>query len=722
MLHKKYLGLYFIMGAVMLCPDISAQQMTSADRWNVLLITIDTLRADKLSCYGSERVQTPNIDGLAHIGILFNRAFAQSPLTLPSHANMLLGTTPPYHGVHDNMNFIIREDFLTLAEHLKLNGYRTGAVIGAFPLDSRFGLAQGFDFYEDDFKKKGISKYAAGERNSESVVRLAQNWLDRQSAPWFLWMHVWDPHFPYEPPEPFLSQYKNKPYNGEVAYVDHVLGTFFQYMTETGLIERTLIVFTSDHGESLGDHGEKTHGMFAYNSTIWVPMIIAIPGFKPGKRDHQVSHIDIFPTVCDVLGIEKPDTLQGISLVPAMRGKKFPARKIYFESLEPYYNFGWAPLRGYIHQKDKFIDSPIFEYYNIDLDFNEKRNLAADIIVGKFRSELKKIIAGLSHPDSKEARTDYNYKTLEKLRSLGYVSYSTPTPREKFSKEHDIKTLLPQLNQCFNAYGYLDSGNVSKGIDILQKMIRKNTKIYQPYVYLAKLFNAAGRPEEALPILEEGMQRFPTNYEIVRSYGQYLLESEQYERAVQVIVEKKFLGMEQDPVIWDILGRAYCETGAFEASIKAFETAISIDKEFADAPCHLGSTYLAMSAETEDENFYFKAIEYIKRAIALDPEHDEAHFQLGLAYFQTGEFTEAISYFEKSQRLGWDSEKTYFYLGVAHLSQGNRERARHYLTAHKDSFMPLLSSEEKRNLESYLRRLNEKKSPEAAACLLQNSR
>ncbi len=699
--------LFFGSGMNRLC--LHADDNIENNRWNVLLITIDTLRADKLSCYGNKQVKTPHIDELAREGVLFSRAFAHNPLTLPSHANILLGTTPPYHGVHDNMNFAIRDDFITLAEHLKNSGYRTGAVIGAFPLDSRFGLDQGFDFYEDDFKKRGTHKNAPGERKAEVVTQIARTWLDQQASPWFLWLHVWDPHFPYASPEPYLTQYKNKPYNGEVAYVDFVMGSFFQYMKEKNLSEKTIIIFTSDHGESLGDHGEKTHGMFAYNSTIWVPLIFKIPGVKSGKNNHHVSHIDIFPTVCDLVGIEKPAILQGISLLPAMHGKKLPVRKIYFESLEPYYNFGWAPLRGFIHQKDKFIDSPILEFYNLESDFKESRNLAEDLAMERYRTELNRIIAGLSHPDSQDARTEYDYKTLEKLRSLGYVGTAAPQHKEKFTREDDIKTLLPLLNQCFNAYGYLQDGDIDKGIEQLQKMIRRKSRIYQPYVYLAKLFHAAERTSEALPVLEEGMRRFPSNYEIVRYYAEYLLESAQYIRIIDILTSKDILGMEQDPVIWNFLGRAYYETGSFEDAIQNFEKAVSIDKEFSDGFSNLGAALISLSSQTEDDRIYFKAIDNLKQAIVLDPKHEEAHFNLGYAYFQAGDYMESIPYFENSLRLGWKYGKTYFYLGIAYLGQGGRQQAYIYFNDHKDKYFSLLSAEEKRDLELYLRRSQPKK-------------
>jgi arylsulfatase A-like enzyme len=308
------------------------------EKLNVLLISIDTLRADWLSCYGNEHLKTENIDGLAERGVLFSRAFANTSTTLPSHTNILLGVTPPYHGVHDNSSFVVREEFLTLAEHLKGHGYSTGAFVGAFALDSRFGLDQGFDVYDDEFEDKRNKKPSEVERKAEKVIDRTLAWLNNQNKPWFLFVHCWDPHGPYEPPEPFLTQYKEHPYTGEVAYVDFMLGKLFAYLEENNLFKETLVIFTGDHGESLGQHNEDTHGF---------------------RVAQYVSHIDIFPTVCEILRIEKPPFLQGLSLVPALMGKKASKRPIYFESLHPYYSKGWAPLRGFISNKEKYIQSPI---------------------------------------------------------------------------------------------------------------------------------------------------------------------------------------------------------------------------------------------------------------------------------------------------------------------------------------------------------------------------
>ena len=414
---------------------------TGKTRLNFLLITIDTLRPDRLSCYSDEHAKTPNIDSLAEKGALFLKAFAHTPTTLPSHTNILLGTTPLYHGVHDNHNFIVREEFLSLAEHLKNHGYSTGAFVGAFPLDSRFGLTQGFDIYDDNYGSKNYQEFSYVERKAEVVVQKALDWLEGRNSPWFLWVHCFDPHQRYDPPEPFKTEYKDNPYDGEVAYVDFELGKLLEYMRQNHLDENTLIIFTGDHGESLGQHGESTHGYFAYNSSIWVPLVIEFPGIKSGTIDQYVCHADIYPTVCDILGLEKPSFLQGLSLLPAIKGKKLSSRAIYFESLYPYYSRGWAPLRGIIQKKEKFIDSPLPEFYELERDFDETENLAKTKKLEKYRATLAELIEKQSSAGKSVEKQKFDKETYEKLKSLGYISSPQITKKENFSPQYDLKYL-----------------------------------------------------------------------------------------------------------------------------------------------------------------------------------------------------------------------------------------------------------------------------------------
>ncbi|MHB8056035.1 MAG: sulfatase, partial [Candidatus Aminicenantales bacterium] len=297
-------------------------------RPNILLVTIDTLRADHLGCYGWKTAQTPAIDALAARGVLFTRAFAHNPSTLPSHTNILLGLTPNAHGVHENSNFIVRDEFLTLAEWLKTQGYATGAFIGAFPLDSRFGLGQGFDVYDDNYGSQDPMDLAFVERKGDVVVGRAVEWLRHQSGPWFAWVHLFDPHQPYAPPEPFKSRYPGDPYDGEIAFADSALEKLFDFLKEQKLADKTAVVLTADHGESLGEHGESTHGYFAYNATLHVPLILAVPGLLPSRSGENVCHIDIFPTVCEIVGKKAPAGLQGRSLFPPAEGTKSADRPI----------------------------------------------------------------------------------------------------------------------------------------------------------------------------------------------------------------------------------------------------------------------------------------------------------------------------------------------------------------------------------------------------------
>ncbi len=388
---EKVLFLFFILVGIIFTDHSFLISKMKEKNLNVLLITIDTIRPDRLSCYSTKYLKTPRMDALAAKGALFDRAIAHNPVTLPSHVNILLGTTPLYHGVHQNSKSIVAEDFLTLAEYLKSKEYSTAAFIGAFPLDSRFGLPQGFDVYDDSLPSRSAVEFAFPEKKAEKVIQAALDWIEKQGNKWFTWVHIWDPHAPYIPPEPFQSQFKDDPYSGEVAYVDSELGKMFDYLEGNDLLKNTLIILTGDHGESLGEHGEMTHTYFAYNSTLWVPLIIAGPGVKASRIDEYVSHIDIFPTVCDILGIEEPPFLQGISLLPLMKGKKIKKRAIYFESLDPYYNRGWAPLRGFVEERKKFIDSPLPEFYDLENDFDEEKNIVQEIDLNKYRERLKKM-------------------------------------------------------------------------------------------------------------------------------------------------------------------------------------------------------------------------------------------------------------------------------------------------------------------------------------------
>ena len=391
-------------------------------KWNVLLITIDTLRSDRVSAYSDEHLKTPHIDGIASKGVVFTKAYAHNPLTLASHVNILTGATPLYHGISDNAGYKLEDRFLTTAEFLKEKNYSTGAFVGAFPLDSRFGLDQGFDVYDDSYGTRNPLGFFYVERRAEEVVNPAIEWMKRQKGRWFCWIHLFDPHQPYLPPAPYDEKFRDDLYSGEVAYVDDQLGRVFSFLRGNELLEKTFIVFTADHGEGLGDHGEKTHAYFAYNSTIHVPFILYLPGLSGVRIDENVCHIDIFPTICEVLGFRIPDHVQGESLISIINGKKRKNTSIYFESMSPYLNRGWAPLHGFINRDLKYIHLPIEEVYDLEKDFKELNNIAENSDLERLGRYLNELERNLRSENVIRRRKKIDSESLIKLRALGYIS------------------------------------------------------------------------------------------------------------------------------------------------------------------------------------------------------------------------------------------------------------------------------------------------------------
>jgi len=710
--NQRFIFLFFI--CIFLCLSLTSSPLfprknRNDAELNFLLITIDTLRADRLSCYSTAHLKTPNIDSLAEKGVLFTETFAHTSTTLPSHTNILLGTIPLYHGVHDNSTFIVKEKFLTLAEHLKSYGYSTGAFVGAYPLDSRFGLTQGFDTYDDDYGSQRSQKLTYIERKAGKVLDNALNWLKIQKAPWFLWIHCFDPHNPYEPPEPFKTQYEKNLYNGEVAYVDFVMGKLFSYLRENDFFDKTLIIFTGDHGESLGQHGEITHGYFAYNSSIWVPMIISIPGMKPGKVYKQVSHIDIFPTVCDVLDIQKPSFLQGVSLIPAMKGKKLPKRPIYFESMYPFYSRGWAPLKGYIYGREKFIDSPIPELYDLDEDFDELKNLAGTKKLERYRKQLALIIKNQSLPEENGKKTPkIDRESLRKLRSLGYISSPQISKKKSFGPEDDIKTLLPYHYRVMEAMDLYKKGKVDEGFVLLKEVITERKDVDIAYSNLATLYKEQGMLKEALGVLELGMEHLPESYEVFLTYVNYLINAGQYDDVIEILNKKSFRQMEYDPEIWNYLGVAYMSKGDFEKALEVYEMALSLDNEYSVVFSNLGTVYLSIFLKTKSPKDYQKSIHNFKKAIELDPDYATAYNGLGGAYLQAGNLDGAIYCLEKALELNPDFSNALYNLGLAYLDNDDKVRALDTFNRYKENYYRLLSLSERKRLEALIQKCKKK--------------
>lgn len=700
--HPLLLSLLVFLCTVFIAPSLNSLQREKAKQ-NLLLITIDTLRADRLSCYGSQNPKTPHIDSLAERGVLFSRAFANTSTTLPSHTNILLGTTPLHHGVHENLNFIVSDELLTLAEYLKNNGYSTGAFVGAYPLDRRFGLSQGFDTYDDDYARIHSVNLLSLERKAEAVVDSALEWLERQESPWFLWIHCWDPHVPYEPPEPFYTQYKEHPYEGEVAYVDFALGKLFNSMKEKNLFDNTSVIFTGDHGESLGQHGEETHGFFAYNTTIWIPLIISTPGKKHNRIDHYVSHIDIFPTVCDLLGLEKPSFLQGISLLPAINGKKLLERPIYFESLYPYYSRGWAPLKGYIHKKNKFIDSPIPELYDLDKDFDELKNLAEREKLESNRKQLEKIIGDQTPSKKIMAEQPVDRETRQKLASLGYISSIRITKKENFGPQDDVKVLLPYNNKTDKAWNLYKEGKGDEGIKLLMEIIKERRDVDMAYIHLAAIYKETGRTREAIEILEQGLNTLPSNYEIFQHYVKMLISADQYDKVISTFQKVGFREVEYDPETWNNLGIAYAKKEDFKEAIKAYETGLSLDNRYPELYNNMGNAYYSLGLQTRDSYVFGNCFEYYKKAIEIDPKYPEPYYGLGQAYIETENMEGAIYCWEKALEADPNFSQAQIDLALAYLNTGNKVKACEMLNEYKKQYYHLLSPDERAKFDNIMK-------------------
>ncbi len=695
-----------IFGFMILTPFLRSASPAPPKKPNVLLITVDTLRADRVSCYDASHLKTPHIDGLAEKGVLFTRAFANTSTTLPSHANIMLGVSPLYHGVHENQHFVVRKELLTLAEHMKASGYATGAFVGAFPLDRKFGLAQGFDVYDDDFGHRSSEVKMDLERKAEDVTSPALSWVKEQASPWFLWVHVYDPHDPYSPPAPFDETYASSPYDGEVAYVDDVLGVFFDELKSARILEDTVVIFTGDHGESLGQHGEKTHGFFAYNTTLWIPLIIAEPGIKPRKVESAVSHLDIFPTVCDLLDLDSPGHLQGRSLTAAMRGRKFPQRDFYFESLSPHYSMGWAPLQGVISHDFKFIKSPIEELYDLKKDFSEQENLAEAGDLNPFRKKLDDIIARDASPEAEQSGRTLDRASLEKLRALGYVGGAAAAGAgEDSAPRNDVKTLLPFYNRANEAWFLYQAGNVGKGIGILKEIISSRKDFDVAYAHLATLyFEGQGKTDEALEVLERGFSINPNSYEILYKYIVYLIRTGRNDKAVELASAARLRQMDYDPELWTILGVAYQNTGDFETARLAFEKALRIDPRYPKAYHNLAFMQFVLAQKNKDVRAFQASLEYYKKAIELDPEYAAAYSGLGDAYLQAGNLEGGIICLERSLELQPDQGPVLYNLGLAYFNKGDKIKALDFFNRFKKSFAGRLSSAQRGELDSLIKK------------------
>jgi choline-sulfatase len=484
----------------------------------LFLIVVDTLRSDHLPFYGYPGVETPALSALRREAILFEKAYSHVPLTLPSHASLLTGTLPAVHGVLDNGGYRLDPSVPTLAEILKQQGYATGAAVSAIVLAGTSGISRGFDFYDDNIEPSAPGE-AIGDvqRAGDETTRLLIRWLDGvKQTKVFGFLHLYEPHAPYEPKEPFRSRYPN-PYDGEVATSDAIVGTFLEYLKRKGLYDRSMIVFLSDHGEGLGDHGESEHGVFLYRESLQVPLLVKLPRNDGESRPAlagasvpvPVQLIDVVTTVAKTLAIPgfqpPPET---VSLVELASGAKPPERRIFAETFFPRIRFGWSELRSLVDGRWQYIEAPRPELYDLENDPGEKSNMA----VGKpdplrsMKIELEKRMTAFKAPQS----VDPDH--ARKLASLGYLSMtSSPTGGPAPDPKDEIATL--QLLK--EALGFARAGRFPESTATLEKLLARNPRIVDAWEAYAQGLVQTGRPKEALAAIRKMVALSPpdrTNY------------------------------------------------------------------------------------------------------------------------------------------------------------------------------------------------------------------
>jgi arylsulfatase A-like enzyme/Tfp pilus assembly protein PilF len=624
---------------------------------NVVLITIDTLRADHVGCYGYKQIKTPNIDGLAAEGSRFERAFAAVPVTLPSHSAILTGTYPMLSGMHDFSGNKLSPLQPTLASVLKQAGYQTGAVIAAAVLDSRFGLNQGFDFYYDhfDFNRLDEANLDQMERPGNEVAGVALDWLGKTSQKkFFLWMHLYDPHFPYHPPEPYSREYADRPYDGEIAFADEQVGRLLRFLKEKGIYKNTVIVLCGDHGESLGEHGEKTHGFFIYNATMHVPLIIRVPGDSGAKVvSDLVSLVDLMPTVLGIVGLETPSQVQGRSLLPvisrdsaaqAARERRDPV--LYGETYLPRIHFNWSELRGSENAKYHFIDAPRPELYDLAKDPAELHNLFAEkkAVAEEMRAKLVGMIRDYSSGKEMAEKTGLDPALMERLKALGYAAVSGGS--DLAISSHDLpdpKDRVVTYELISDAIADSQHGRYQESIDKLKSVVKTEPNSV-PAHYLQGLdFYHLKMFPEAVEELQKTVQLSPDYALAFFNLGMAQAHAGQMDAAIMSLQRTLQLDATNFDAAYN-LGVAFIQKQQLEPAAAALRQSITIYPEFARGHRALGETLIYLGKLDE-------AIVELRRAVELAPQDPAMHESLATALAAKGLTTEADEETRRAQQL-----------------------------------------------------------------------
>jgi arylsulfatase A-like enzyme/Tfp pilus assembly protein PilF len=637
---------------------------------NVLLITLDTTRADRLGSYGYAGARTPRLDALAREGVRFARVYAPAPLTLPSHATMLTGLHPATHGVRNNGSDLAPK-WRTLAEALKARGYATAAFVSSFSVDSRFGLGRGFDVYDDTFQALAPLKGANAERRAgETFARFAR-WLDKPVAsPFFVWVHYYDPHLPYDPPSPYKEELAGRPYDGEVAYMDDHVGRVVDALAAKGLLDKTLVVIAGDHGEGFGDKVETGHGIFLYEETLRVPLILRQPGAFPRPRvvEDAVRLVDLVPTVLDALGLDTELAgLEGQSLVPRARGRSGGDLEALVETFYPRENFGWSELVGLVSGPWKYILAPRPELYDLSRDPAERTDLAASspAKAAELRAALEQKLLRLAAAAAPTAgpggaRTE----DRERLRSLGYVNFAPAAPGAGAAPDPKDKIGLLELVQ--DAQAFEAAGKFADAERAYEALIAEVPDSPEGYVDLALVQARQNAFDRALASLARGLDRLPGNGTLLVRLGHTYLVAGRPVPALETM--DKVLAMEPRNVdALTVAAGILDATGRKPEARAYYERALAVEPESR----HLRMSYAGNLASTGS----LKEAVAVYEGLVADFPEEQAFYQFaGIAHSYLGEYDRAIELLRQALAIR-PTPVGFFNLAVAYEKRGDLREA-----------------------------------------------
>ncbi len=644
---------------------------------NLVLITLDTTRADHLGCYGYAHAKTSNIDALADKGVLFAQALSPAPLTQPAHSSLMTGTYPTYHGVRVNGSTALSQAHTTLAEVLAAKGYETGAFIGAFVLDRRWGLNQGFDVYDDQFdlKKYKHLDLAGVQRPADQVVDAAMAWLEeKKQDPFFAWIHLYDPHTPYEPPEPFLSEYGERGpaglYDGEIAFADSQVGRLVSWLDVNRLDEKTIIVVVGDHGESLGSHGEGTHGYFVYDYALRVPLVMASPfnELRAVRVESQVSMVDVFPTVLSLLGLDPETQVHGRSLLPEMfLSEDDEEAYAYGESMTPSLQFGWSALHCLRSSRYKLIEAPKPELYDLVADPGETTNVYErhPAVAQEMRKELERLMRETARNAPEPEAADFDKETIESLAALGYVGSGGPQRTPDASEPlADPKDKLQIFSAVQQAGELIVKDQYPAAAELLESALREDPKMSQARLMLGTSYAELGRKPEAKAQFDMVLKDDPQSIQALIGMANILIDEGKSQEVIALC--KRTLSLdERNPQAHTLLGEVHAGLGKPAEALPYFEKALEIQPKLTQNRLNLAVCLV----EVEQ---YDRAEGLLKDIVDDFPRFPLAHFNLGLLYEEQGRPEDARSAYEAEVSAYPGDFRARFNLGKILFRLGDR--------------------------------------------------